>query len=75
MNTIIVIGIAIVAVAALVAGLSLTLIVKGHHIDSEISTNRHMKARGITCAVKDATPADCTQPSIACEGASCESCL
>ncbi len=41
------------AVLLFVVGLSLTLIVKGHHIDGEISTNRHMRERGITCAVHD----------------------
>jgi len=43
------------AVLFFVVGMSLTLIFKGHHIDGEISTNRHMRERGITCAVKDAT--------------------
>jgi hypothetical protein len=42
------------AVLLFVVGLSLTLMIKGHHIDGEISTNRHMRERGITCAVKDA---------------------
>jgi hypothetical protein len=42
------------AVLLFVVGLSLTLMIKGHHIDGEISTNRHMRQRGITCAVKDA---------------------
>ena len=42
------------AVLFLVVGLSLTLMIKGHHIDGEISTNRHMRERGITCAVHDA---------------------
>jgi hypothetical protein len=42
------------AVALFVVGLSLTLIIKGHHIDGEISTNRNMQALGISCAVKDA---------------------
>ncbi len=42
------------AVLFLVVGLSLTLMIKGRHIDGEISTNRHMRERGITCAVHDA---------------------
>jgi hypothetical protein len=42
------------AVLLFVVGLSLTLMIKGHHIDGEISTNRHMRERGITCAVQDA---------------------
>jgi hypothetical protein len=41
------------AVLLFVVGLSLTLMIKGHHIDGEISTNRHMRERGITCAVHD----------------------
>lgn len=31
-------------------GLSITLMVKGHHIESEIETNREMRKRGIRCA-------------------------
>jgi hypothetical protein len=42
------------AVLLFVVGMSLTLLIKGHHIDSEIATNKHMQARGITCAVQDA---------------------
>jgi hypothetical protein len=53
------------AVLLFVVGLSLTLIIKGHHIDGEISTNRHMRERGITCAVHDALGG-------AAESASCD---
>lgn len=62
------------AVLFLVVGLSLTLMVKGHHIDGEISTNRHMRDRGITCAVHDATarPHDCDDP---CAGKECSTCV
>ncbi|MDR0908070.1 MAG: hypothetical protein LBM63_05650 [Rikenellaceae bacterium] len=42
------------AVVVFVVGMSLTLLIKGHHIDSEIATNKNMRARGITCAVQDA---------------------
>ncbi len=42
------------AVLFFVVGISLTLMIKGRHIDGEISTNRHMRERGITCAVHDA---------------------
>lgn len=38
------------AVAFFVIGLSLTIIFKGHYMDSEIGENRHMKERGIRCA-------------------------
>ena len=33
--------------------MSLTLIFKGHHIDSEISTNENMRKLGIKCAVQE----------------------
>lgn len=45
---------AVGAVAFFVAGMSLTLMIKGHNIDSEISTNKHMRQRGIKCAVQQA---------------------
>jgi len=41
-------------VAFFVIGMSLTLIFKGHHIDSEISTNKDMQRLGIKCAVQEA---------------------
>ncbi len=44
--------ITVVAVAFLVLALSLTLIFKGHHIQSEIGENPHMKERGIKCAAQ-----------------------
>jgi len=53
------------AVLFFVVGMSLTLIFKGHHIDGEISTNRHMRERGITCAVKDATASSASPHSAA----------
>ena len=49
----IVVGISIVVVGFFVIGLSLTLMLKGHHIDSEISTNKDMQRLGIKCAVQE----------------------
>lgn len=46
------------AVALFVVGLSLTLIFKGHHIDSEIATNKNMQRLGIKCAVQETREAD-----------------
>ena len=40
------------AVGLFVVGMSLTLMIKGHHIDSEISTNKDMQRLGIRCAVR-----------------------
>lgn len=50
----IVILISVLCVGLFVAGFSLTLIFKGHHIDSEISTNKDMQRLGIKCAVQEA---------------------
>lgn len=70
---------AIAAVALFVVGMSLTLILKGHPIDSEISTNKNMQRLGIKCAVhetreKDGT-ADCSDGTDAtsCRG-NCGAC-
>ncbi len=54
----IVVLISILCVGLFVAGLSLTLIIKGHHIDSEISTNKNMQRLGIKCAVHETREAD-----------------
>ncbi len=52
-STLTIILIAIAAVAFFVLAMSLTLIFKGHHIDSEISTNKDMQRLGIKCAVQE----------------------
>ena len=52
-NTFVVILVAIAALALFVLAMSLTLIFKGHHIDSEISTNKDMQRLGIKCAVQE----------------------
>ena len=44
---------AILAVGLFVLGMSLTLMIKGHNIDSEISTNKNMQKLGIKCAVQE----------------------
>ena len=44
--------ISVAAVALFVLALSLTLIFKGHHIQSEIGENPHMQERGIKCAAQ-----------------------
>ena len=76
-NWIIVILCAVAAVALFVAGMSLTLMLKGHHIDSEISTNTEMQRRGIKCAVQETREAmqqaDCSDTSGFCSG-NCAGC-
>lgn len=52
--------ISVAAIGFFVAGLSLTLIFKGHHIDSEISTNKDMQRMGIKCAVQETREIDGT---------------
>ena len=56
---------AIAAVALFVVGMSLTLMFKGHFIDSEISTNKNMQRLGIKCAVQesreDSGQTDCAE--------------
>jgi hypothetical protein len=69
---------AIGAVALFVVGLSITIIFKGHFIDSEISTNKNMQKLGIKCAVQetreDMGMADCSDdPSVGC-GGNCSAC-
>ena len=50
---VVVIVVAVAAVAFFVLAMSLTLMIKGHHIDSEISTNKNMQKLGIKCAVQE----------------------
>ncbi|MBQ5752637.1 MAG: hypothetical protein IIV91_00310 [Alistipes sp.] len=75
-NWLIVILVAIAAVAFFVVGMSLTLMIKGHHIESEISTNKNMQRMGIKCAVQetreDMAAEDCTDDSL-CTG-NCAGC-
>ncbi len=47
-----VITISIAAVALFAVGLSITLMIKGHFVDSEIATNKNMQDLGIRCAVQ-----------------------
>lgn len=49
-NTLIIILIAIVVVALFVVGLSITIMRKGHNIESDVGSNRHMRAMGLECA-------------------------
>ena len=75
-NLLVVILFAIGAVAFFGVALSLTLIFKGHHIESEISTNPNMKKLGIKCAVQetreDMASDDCDSDSV-CTG-NCAGC-
>lgn len=69
---------ALLAVGLFVLGMSLTLMLKGHHIDSEISTNENMQRLGIKCAVQETREADgtaecSTSPLPGCTG-NCGAC-
>ena len=74
---IIIVLVSILCVGFFVIGLSLTLIFKGHHIDSEISTNKDMQRLGIRCAVQESREemqrVDCTDTSDLCSG-NCAGC-
>ena len=49
-TTLITVLIAVAAVALFVLGLSITLIRKGRHLESDVGSNREMRRRGIGCA-------------------------
>ena len=75
MIVMIVILIAVVFVAFFVVGLSLTLIFKGHNIDSEIATNKNMQRLGIKCAVQESREdggTDCTDTGCAGNCSACD---
>ncbi|MBR5865210.1 MAG: hypothetical protein IKY89_02945 [Alistipes sp.] len=67
---------AIVVVGFFALAMSLTYIIKGHHIQSEISTNPNMQKMGIKCAVQETREdmglTDCETGSI-CSG-NCAGC-
>ena len=67
--------VALAAVAFFVTGMSLTLIIKGHHMKSDISTNPDMQRLGIKCPVREARElsGDNACTTDACSGA-CSSC-
>lgn len=69
-----VILISIVFVGFFVVGMSLTQIIKGRNIDSEISTNKHMRERGITCAIQDTTSQESASCDKLCGESSCFDC-
>ena len=78
MSTILVTIIAAIAVVGFFAlAMSLTYIFKGHHIQSEISTNPNMQKMGIKCAVQetreDMGMADCSDDAAGCSG-NCSAC-
>ena len=68
--------IAIAAMGFFALAMSLTYLFKGHHIESEISTNKNMQSMGIKCAVQETREDmglnDCDTDSI-CSG-NCAGC-
>ena len=69
--------VAIAVVGFFVLAMSLTYIFKGHHIESEISTNPNMQKMGIKCAVQETREdmglADCDDDAAGCSG-NCSAC-
>ena len=77
MNTFLVTMIAAVVVVGFFAlSMALTYLFKGHHMESEISTNKNMQRMGIKCAVQETREDmglnDCDTDSI-CSG-NCAGC-
>ena len=74
-NLWIVILVSVLCVAFFVVGMSITIIFKGHFIDSEIATNKNMQRLGIKCAVQesreDSGQTDCV--TAGCSG-NCSAC-
>lgn len=74
-NILIVLIFSVGAIAFFVLAFSITIIAKGHFIDSEIATNKNMQKLGIKCAVQESREAmgesDCGTSG--CSG-SCSSC-
>ncbi|MFI3319209.1 MAG: hypothetical protein SNH01_00360 [Rikenellaceae bacterium] len=58
------------AVGFFMVGMSITLMVKGHFIDSEISTNKHMRKLDIKCAVQESR---IDQEGVECHDFGCHS--
>ncbi len=73
-STLTVILLALFFVAFFVVAMSLTLIFKGHNIDSEISTNKHMQERGITCAIQEHASTDSASCDKLCGDNTCFTC-
>ncbi|MBQ4279500.1 MAG: hypothetical protein IJC16_06065 [Rikenellaceae bacterium] len=78
-NALFIFLIAVGVVAFFILALSLTLIFKGHHIQSEIGDNPHMQKRGIKCAAQqmraEETLARGECDSVAgCDAQSCSTC-
>ena len=55
------------AVALFVVGMSLTLMIKGHHIDSEISTNKNVQESREDSGQTDCADAGCSGNCSACD--------
>ncbi len=72
--------VAVGVVGFFVLAFSLTILIKGHYMDSEIGTNPHMKERGIGCASQQfrneeaALQGQPTVPLTDC-GGNCGSCV
>ena len=73
-STLTVILLSLFFVAFFVVAMSLTLIFKGHNIDSEISTNKHMQERGITCAIQEHAATDSESCDKLCGDNTCFTC-
>lgn len=77
--TLLVILIAVVSVALLVLGLSITIIRKGRYMQSEVGENDEMKKRGLKCASEEFRKEEAELMGTECDpltscGGSCGTC-
>ncbi|MFI3331193.1 MAG: hypothetical protein R3Y38_05265 [Rikenellaceae bacterium] len=76
-NFLIIVVFAVIMIAFFLVGMSLTLIFKGHHIESEIADNPNMKKLGIKCAsqqMRAQEMGEATDDCLTCSTGSCGSC-
>lgn len=77
--TLLVILVAIVVVGLLVLGLSITILRKGHYMQSEVGENEEMKKRGLKCASEEFRKEEAELSGTECDtltscGGSCGTC-
>lgn len=70
-TTILTVIIAIVAVGFIMVALSLTLILKGRHMQTEVGENDEMKKRGLKCATQQIMEEEAAITGKSCEDSGC----
>lgn len=78
-NFLIALIVSVVVVAIFVIGLSITLMRKGHNIETDVGSNRHMRALGLECASaqirrEEAARLGLKDQPLGCGESQCDSC-